>query len=71
MKSSFCAAQEAHQKVGLIALLRKDDCHLPIDRHSPRESRTVAAPLQAGLLKFKFLLRMRRFSKRSHEVRVK
>ena len=54
MKGSFCAAQEAHQKVGLIALLRKVDCHVPIDRQSPHESRTVAGPLHSELAKVQF-----------------
>ena len=71
MKGSFCAAQEAHQKVGLIALLRKDTAtFLSTGSHHARAERS-RVPCRRGLLKFKFLVRMRRFSKRSHEVLVK
>lgn len=63
IKGFFCAAQKAHRKVGLIALLRKD----PL-AGSCREAATARAlnggraPFQAGPPKVQIsFLRMRRF----------
>jgi hypothetical protein len=37
IKGFFCAAQKAHRKVGLIALLRKDHSRVPVERQAPLE----------------------------------